>query len=444
MQTFNISMDRIPLLPILFAATFGFLFSACTQQPNVSEQNVSRIIKTLSSDQMKGRHAFGSGIEYAADFISTEFENIGLSTLPGKNNFRQEFSIYTLKPKNASIIINNREVGGQYYFGLTNAETVAWTPNNATVHYISAKDDYRKKFGEYSSDDESSVIVVDEEHEILFHKYRTYFNRSNRTFDLASEPNDIFVIFDEKVNNYDITLENTVKSQELSNIIGRIEGKRENEIVLFSAHYDHIGVVSAVDEDSIANGANDNASGVSAVIELARYFQNMPKPERTLYFVGFTAEEVGGYGSKYFSQQMDPDDIVAMFNIEMIGKPDVDGANSAWITGFGKSTFGEILQNSVSDSNFVFYPDPYPNQNLFYRSDNATLAKLGVPAHTISTTPIDVDQDYHRVTDEFNTLDIAHATNTIRAIAKAAGVIISAEQTPTRILTGEDNLTSNN
>lgn len=437
-------MDRIPSLLILVTAIPGFIFSSCTQQPEVSEQNISRIIETLSSDKMKGRHAFGNGIEQAADFISAEFKDIGLSTLPGNDNFRQEFSIYTLKPRQALVSLNNRELGAQYYFGLTNAETVNWTPNNATIYYISAEDNYRDKFSDYANDDESSVIVIDDKHEKLFHKYRTYFSRSNRTFELGSNPNDIFVFFGERVTSYDITLENTVKSQQLANVVGKIEGKRENEIVLFSAHYDHIGVVSPVDDDSIANGANDNASGVSAVIELARYFKKMPKPERTLYFVGFTGEEVGGYGSKYFSRQMNPDEIVAMFNIEMIGKPDVDGAHSAWITGFEKSTFGEILQNSVSDSNFVFYPDPYPNQNLFYRSDNAALAKLGVPAHTISTTPIDVDQDYHRVSDEFSTLDIPHATNTIRAIAKAARVIISAEKTPTRISSADENLTSNN
>ncbi|MEQ8523324.1 M20/M25/M40 family metallo-hydrolase [Gracilimonas sp.] len=410
----------------------------------MSEQNVSRIIQTLSSDQMKGRHAFGSGIDNAADFISAEFDQIGLSTLPDHDSYRQEFNIYALKPKQALVSVNNKELGDQHYFGLTNAEMVNWTPENSDVHYISEQDNYRDKFGEYSSDDQSSVIIVDKEHEKWFHRYRTYFTRSNRTFELDSKPNDVFILFDGKIDSYDITLENNIKSQTLSNVVGKIEGKRENEIVLFTAHYDHIGVVSAVDEDSIANGANDNASGVSAVIELARYFQKMPKPERTLYFVGFTAEEVGGYGSKFFSRQLNPDKITAMFNIEMIGKPAVEGPNSAWITGFDKSTFGEILQNSVSDSNFVFYPDPYPNQNLFYRSDNATLAKLGVPAHTISTTPIDVDQDYHNVTDEFSTLNILHTTNTIKAIAKAAKVIISAEQTPTRITNEEENLTSNN
>ena len=80
-----------------------------------------------------------------------------------------------------------------------------------------------------------------------------------------------------------------------------------------------------------------------------------------------------------------------------------------------------------------FNPDPYPAQNLFYRSDNATLARLGVPAHSISTTPIDVDPDYHEVSDEFETIDISHMTNTIRAISRAAEGIISGDDTPTRV-----------
>jgi len=157
------------------------------------------------------------------------------------------------------------------------------------------------------------------------------------------------------------------------------------------------------------------------------------QPERTILFAAFTAEEGGGYGSKYFSRQLNPDEIVAMFNIEMIGKPAVSGPNTAWVTGFDKSSFGELLQKAVKGTEYEFYADPYPDQNLFYRSDNATLARLGVPAHSISTTPIDVDKDYHKASDEVSTLDLAHMTNTIKAIAAAATGMISGEDTPTRV-----------
>jgi Zn-dependent M28 family amino/carboxypeptidase len=221
----------------------------------------------------------------------------------------------------------------------------------------------------------------------------------------------------------------------MANVVGMIPGRRSNEFVLFSAHYDHVGFQPgrAVDGDSIANGANDNASGTTAVISLARYFQALGQPERTLLFAAFTAEEIGGFGSRYFSNQLDPDEIVAMFNIEMIGKPAREGPNTAWITGFDRSDFGQILQRAVRGTQYEFYADPYPDQNLFFRSDNATLARLGVPAHSISTTPIDVDTDYHRVTDEVETLDLDHMTNTIRAIAAGARTIVSGAETPIRV-----------
>jgi len=218
----------------------------------------------------------------------------------------------------------------------------------------------------------------------------------------------------------------------LANVVGMIEGNRTDEFVLFSAHYDHIGIRPG-GEDTIANGANDDASGTTAVIELARFFEDQPKPERSLIFVAFTAEESGGFGSRYFSEQLDPEQIIAMFNIEMIGKPAVSGPNTAWITGYDRSSFGQILSDAVEGTIYEFYPDPYPDQNLFFRSDNATLARLGVPAHSISTTPIDVDPDYHQVSDEVDTLDLDHMTNTIRAIALAAETIISGEATPTRV-----------
>ena len=221
--------------------------------------------------------------------------------------------------------------------------------------------------------------------------------------------------------------------RDLANVAGMIRGRRQDEIVLFSAHYDHVGIRPPVDGDSIANGANDNASGTTAVISLAKYFKALGRPERTLMFVAFTGEESGGYGSRYFSEQVDPDKIVAMFNIEMIGKPAQEGPNTAWITGFERSSFGRILQEAVDGTPYSFYPDPYPNQNLFYRSDNATLARLGVPAHSISTTPIDVDPDYHRVTDEVATLDLDHMTATIEALAKGAATIVSGAATPTRV-----------
>ncbi|MGZ8538773.1 MAG: M28 family metallopeptidase, partial [Flavisolibacter sp.] len=155
--------------------------------------------------------------------------------------------------------------------------------------------------------------------------------------------------------------------------------------------------------------------------------------ERTLIFAAFTAEEIGGFGSQYFSKQIDPAQAIAMFNIEMIGTDSKWGKNSAFITGFEKTNMGEILQNNLKGSSFSFYADPYPDQDLFYRSDNATLAKLGVPAHTISTSKMDSEPNYHKVSDEVSTLDLENMTEIIKAIAMSSVSIVNGKDSPTRV-----------
>ncbi|HEY8387561.1 MAG TPA: M28 family peptidase, partial [Parasegetibacter sp.] len=224
----------------------------------------------------------------------------------------------------------------------------------------------------------------------------------------------------------------------LMNVVGVIPGKsRADEFVIFSAHYDHLGIGVPVNEDSIFNGANDDASGVTAVIMLAKYFAQKNDNERTLIFAAFTGEEMGGFGSRYFSRQFDSSKVMAMFNIEMIGTDSKWGKNSAFITGYERSDMGKILEKNLEGSDFSFYPDPYPQQQLFFRSDNATLARQGVPAHTISTSKMDAEPYYHTVDDEIETLDLENMTRIIHAIAISSRTIISGEDTPSRILSIE-------
>ncbi len=223
------------------------------------------------------------------------------------------------------------------------------------------------------------------------------------------------------------------KGKKANNVIGILPGRsKPDEYVVFSAHYDHLGL-NDKGEDKVYNGANDDASGTTAVILLAQYFKQLSQNERTIVFVAFTGEEVGGFGSSYFSQHINADKVVAMFNIEMIGTESKWGRNSAYITGFDKSSFGKVLQQNLQGSDFVFHPDPYPSEMLFYRSDNANLAKLGVPAHTISTSKMDSEPNYHELSDELSTLDLDNMTQIIKAIATSAAGIVSGEDTPTRV-----------
>jgi len=218
------------------------------------------------------------------------------------------------------------------------------------------------------------------------------------------------------------------------NVIGVLEGKSlPNEYIIISAHYDHLGIDHKKEGDNIYNGANDNASGTTAVLTLAEYFKKLDNNKRSLIFVAFTAEEMGLVGSRYFGKQVNPNDIVAGINIEMIGKESPYGKNTAWITGFDRSDFGEIIQKNLSNTNYEVFPDPYIKEKLFFRSDNAALAKLGIPAHTFSTTPMEKDSHYHKVSDEYKTLEIFTIKEAIKLISKGIISIIQGEDTPTRI-----------
>lgn len=218
------------------------------------------------------------------------------------------------------------------------------------------------------------------------------------------------------------------------NVIGVLEGKsRKNEYVVVSAHYDHLGVKKSGEGDRIYNGADDDASGVAAVLALAEYYAKKGT-ERTVVFIAFTAEEMGLVGSRHFGKGVDASKYMAGINIEMIGKESSYGPKTAWLTGFDRSDFGKIIQKNLQGTGYKLYPDPYPKFRLFFRSDNASLARLGIPSHTFSTGPIDKDPHYHKVTDEAETLNMANVTETIKAIAIGTESIINGKDTPTRVV----------
>ncbi len=221
---------------------------------------------------------------------------------------------------------------------------------------------------------------------------------------------------------------------QLFNVIGVLEGKsKKDEYVVVSAHYDHLGMKNDGIGDQIFNGADDDASGVTAVLTLAKYFANKGTNERTILFITFTAEEIGLVGSKYFGEGVDPSNYIAGINIEMIGKESKFGAKTAWLTGFERSDFGKIIQKNLEGTDYTLHPDPYINYGLFFRSDNASFARLGIPSHTFSTGPIDTDIHYHQVSDEVETLNIENITETIRAIVLGTESIINGIDTPTRV-----------
>lgn len=418
-------------------AALLILNSCSVQKPEqfVQQNEITRVIKTLSADDMQGRGTFTQGIDKAASFIEAEFRKIGLKPLAGENDFRQEFSVTRISPTFANVTVDGQIIDPANVIVVSDKAIVEMSnTSGAGIQKIGAGEQFGQKYRAALTSKTPVIVVVDPSHAAIFKRLQDNSKRGRIVEKPGESAGVVFVLGSMEANTFNVKANNKIEILPLFNVAGMIPGKsKEKELVLFSAHYDHIGIIKSVEGDSIANGADDDASGTTAVIALANYYKQLKDNERTLIFVAFTAEEIGGFGARYFSSKLNPDDVVAMFNIEMIGKESKFGKNAAFITGYERSDFGEILQKNLEGTDFKFHPDPYPDQNLFYRSDNATLAALGVPAHTISTDQIDTDKFYHTVKDEFATLDAFNIWSTIKAIALSARSIVAGKDTPKRI-----------
>jgi hypothetical protein len=208
------------------------------------------------------------------------------------------------------------------------------------------------------------------------------------------------------------------------NVVGLLEGsdpQLKSEYVLITAHFDHVGIGAALNSDSIYNGADDDASGVTTALEIARQLAERAAPKRSVLFALWTGEEMGMLGSRWFIENpvVPFGQIVANLEIEMIGRPDalVGGAGKAWLTGFERSNMGEQL----AAAGIPIVADKRPEQNFFERSDNIALARRGVVAHTLST--FNLHADYHRPSDDMRGMDLEHMATVINAAARATQIL---------------------
>ncbi len=425
---------QIPVMRhILLIIAVSLSLSSFAQKVNkhIKEKNVRAVLSTLAADDMQGRKPMTPGIDKAAAFIAGEFAKAGLEPLDkASGSFLQKFTMYKSEVKDQAVSINGTTLEAGSCLVFPGSEELKWDNSGAELVYIKAGENAGQSiFGQVQSG-KNVLVVADTSHQKTLARFRNF--RMQR---MAGSGSVVVVLYPGMVDQYNVRVSAKLTGSEFANVVGIIRGKsKPDERVVFSAHYDHLGIGKPKDQDSIFNGANDDASGTTGVIALAKYFRKMKQPERTIVFATFTAEESGGYGAQYFSRQMDPATVMAMFNIEMIGTDSKWGKNSAYITGYEKSDFGKILQESLKGSAFEFHPDPYPSENLFYRSDNATLARLGVPAHTISTSKMDSEKFYHTVDDEIETLDTRNMTEIIKAIAVSSKSIVDGSKTPTRVV----------
>ena len=232
-----------------------------------------------------------------------------------------------------------------------------------------------------------------------------------------------FVSYKDTLTNFDKTT---------YNVVGYLEGtdpKLKNEFVVFGAHYDHIGIErNPTTTDSIYNGANDDASGVTTVAELVNYFGRTKTNKRSILFCFFSAEESGLLGSQSLAAKLKKQDfnLYAMLNFEMVGvamKRDI----LAYLTGYGASTMGDKI-NEYAGKKLVGYLDVEMKYQLFRRSDNFSFYnEFKKPSQTICTFDFENFAYYHKVEDEFEGMDIKHMTAFIQAMVPVTDKMVNAK-----------------
>jgi len=203
--------------------------------------------------------------------------------------------------------------------------------------------------------------------------------QSEQLFNDARKPG--FKAVDLKLTT-SLKIRNTIKKSVSHNVVAVIQGtKRPEENIIYSAHWDHLGIGEPVKGDSIYNGAVDNATGVAALLELAAAFQKLPvKPERSIVFVSFTAEEQGLLGSEYYAKHpvYPVNKTVADINMDMMGL--AGKTKDVIIFGYGQSDLEDYAAVSAKKQGRVIVKDPVPSTGLYYRSDHFNFAKVGIPS----------------------------------------------------------------
>ena len=397
----------------------------------ITENDVKRIIHFLASDSLKGRGNGRPELLKAGLFIGEEFKKNSLKPLLGNAGYFMPFRPFGGSKKIIAdaLVWNGKKLStdefiyihpepGNYIPKKLSDFTVikigSFFTENILESYKHIKTDLLLWSDQPQPDKENyfpprfKLPLEGLEHNILMV--------------CASYPPDSILL--SGLTNYYSHVE--------YNIVGLIPGKsKPAEVILFSAHYDHEGVFQRKRKDSILNGANDNASGVAALLALVNYFSQRNDNDRTIIFCAFAGEELGLLGSKDFVNYINPESIIAGINIEMIGIPQY-GKNNIFITGYDHSSLPLILEKQLSATPVHVKTGPAEEKELFNRSDNFPFVEKGIPAHTIMSSDDD-DKCYHQPCDEIKRINIPHMTTIIKAIAVASRTLISGKDTPTRV-----------
>ena len=453
---------------LLTFSNAGIAQKAAQSAAPVKERNVRAEMNFLASDALQGRGS-GSAFEWiAGQYIASQLEEFGVEpagepNAAGEKTYLQTVNItrnsFAEAPKlsytaNGSIVtlehgkemlvlqMTTPEISGKLQKSSGDEK-----PQTGAVLFVKLPENDEgqnafQKIQQLLASGAKAVIIEETP------QWRARWENSARrpiSFttinDNAPANSNIFILSRDAANalaqmpnGTDIEIKGTLAAPEKRktwNAVGKLTGADANltsEVILLSAHMDHLGVrENAPGDDKIFNGADDDASGCVAVLELARVLAGEKRPRRTVYFAFFGSEEAGGYGAQYFVNNLPfpKEKLVANLEFEMIGRPDPKvKPEELWLTGYERSNLGAEL--AKQGANLV--ADPHPDQNFFQRSDNYTLARQGIIAHTVSS--FGLHTDYHHASDEIKTIDFNHMTRAINSMVKPVQWLVNSNFKP--------------
>lgn len=455
----NIYIKKLAIITafLLLANSFGFAQKAAKSV--VAERNVRAQMNFLAGDALQGR---GSGTVFeriAAEYIGSQFMQFGLEPAGEKDADGKQTFVQTVEVAGRSVLQDLKvsgDLGNSFamdkdfaFFSISSKDIVGELQKlkvgekakSGAVVFLTVDENaqfsaFQESIGQFFRD--GAVAVFVSETKRFSDDWKEITDRKpalGRRGSLAVTTKSGTEVLSKLADGTKIEMRGTFSEPQKGatwNAMGKITGtdpKLSAEVILLTSHLDHLGVrQNAPTDDKIFNGADDDASGTVAVLELARVLASGKKPKRTVYFVCFGSEEAGGHGATYFVNNLPfpKEKLVANLEFEMIGRPDAKvKAEELWLTGYERSNLGAELAKRGAK----LVQDPHPQENFFQRSDNYTLARQGIIAHTVSS--FGLHTDYHHASDEVKTIDFVHMTRSINSMVAPVEWLVNSNFVPT-------------
>ena len=423
----------------------------------INESVVTSTVSFLASDEMRGRDTPSPELTIASSYVAARFLGARLKGLGEGGSYYQNHEIKVSKVSAGSLKVS-RDGDAVVTYGLLSSSDEALdyqgkvkllTDDNASdekydgpVCIVAEKFKSRRdqsnlmrRLARLKENGATAILVqVDPDHRLVGMASSSGAPRMQT----GRESNSGHVVLVEKgavEGDYELSLPRQMQATTtVRNVIGMIPGsdpELAKEAIVISAHLDHVGIKGNVG-DVICNGADDNASGVTAVLSLADAFAAMPEgPKRTVIFMTFWGEEKGLLGSKYYvNNPVWPlEKTVANVNIEMIGRPEAGASGKCWSTGWDESDMSELMSVGAKEVGVLIFQHPQFSGDMLYRSsDNYPFAQKGVIAHSFSAGSL--HEDYHMPGDESQKLDFRHMTKVIQGLFAGTLPMANGEFTP--------------